>query len=118
MSRLRLRQRWSGLLRVGPLVLLLAFLPSLLYVGHWGEFLDAAIYGTSAPGAASEHTSHEAHCHAGPASCSEQPALSRVEVFPTVVDFPQLELAESRLEASATVLKEFFATIPTEPPRL
>lgn len=113
--RLQLRRRWRALLRAGPLVLLLAFLPSLLYVGHWSDLIGVAL---GQPGAAEDVLSHAAHCHFGQSTCSDQPVPPEVRVAPAVVEVPKLELTTSALEESQTFLSEHYVAPPTEPPQL
>ena len=122
MSRpLRLRRRWYRLLRAGPLVLLLAFLPSLLYVDHWGEFLDPGRGGAISPEHLAESlggNGHAAHCHVGASTCSEQPAPASVQIFPALTELSEPEFPTVLLEDSVTAPEEFIVSPPTEPPRL
>lgn len=68
-SALRNRQR---LVAVGSLlILLLAVLPNVLYLGHWpipGMASDVHQFQSEA-----ETREHAIHCHLGPSQCSDQP---------------------------------------------
>ena len=113
MANLSLSVRWRRLLRLGPPVLFLAFLPSLLYVGHWGELLSGGV------SVSQEHLrEHAAHCHIGPATCSEQPATSSVQAVPDGVELPEPAWRADELGEAQSTLSEFLASPPTEPPRL
>lgn len=64
------------IVRLGSwLILVLALMPNISYMGHWTEMAGAAHHhdDTAAPidpGAAdSEIEAHAAHCHVGPAHC-------------------------------------------------
>lgn len=116
MSRKSGSRTWYRLLKVGPLFLVLALAPSLLYVDHWGEAGHEPA--TSAHIGAAETTSNQAHCHASPGSCSEQPAPAKVQVFPSVVELAQPKLHTTLLEDSEQTLEEVSVSPPTEPPRL
>lgn len=115
-----LRRRWFALLRKGSLVLLLAFLPSVLYLGHWGELIDSALDRTAVvrSAEAAGPSGHAAHCHAGPASCSDQPVPASVAVIASVVELPPIHLMAHESSSDALVFSEFILTPPTEPPRL
>ena len=60
-------------------VLLLAFLPSLSFAGHWDELAGQPRGETSAASlsdgsdAATERVEHALHCHSALASCSAEP---------------------------------------------
>ncbi len=113
-----LRREWRRLLGLGPLVLLLALLPSLLYAGHWAEFLDHALGREDAAEDAGNVLEHARHCHFGPSACSEQPVPYRVQVVPGIVELAGPELPSIALEDSAKPLQEFVVATPTDPPRL
>ncbi len=115
---IRLRQRWRAALQAGSLLLLLAFLPTTLYIGHWSEFTDYAAGRTgherpTDPG----HASHEAHCH-GVSSCLDQQQPVGVRVYPTVIELPLPSLIDHVVDDEISIYREFFLTPPTEPPRL
>ncbi len=112
-----LRQRWRAALQAGSLLLLLAFLPTTLYVGHWGQFTDYAIGRTGHERTHPDHVSHEAHCH-GASSCSDQPQPVGVRVFPTVVELSVPSFIDHVIEDDVSIYSEFFLAPPTEPPRL
>lgn len=101
-------------------MLLLAFLPSLLYVGHWGEMVGVALgqpltqHGVDG----AKRVSHSAHCHFGQSTCSDQPAPLDAKVFPAAVELPKLELTARPVEDSDRSLAEVFLSPPTEPPQL
>jgi len=82
------RHGWSGFRpRFRTWALLLALLPALTFLGHWSLHVDVPgtnLYVVVVPGEpAQAHThdgkqqdsgqSHERHCHAGVASCSDIP---------------------------------------------
>ncbi len=115
---IRVRQRWRAALRAGSLVLFVAFLPTLAYVGHWGEFTDYAAgrTGNERP-ADPDHASHAGHCH-GASSCSDQQQPVGERVFPTVVELPVPSFIDHVIEDDVSIYSEFFLTPPTEPPRL
>ncbi len=115
-----LRRRWFALLRKGSLVLLLAFLPSVLYLGHWGDLVDSALDRTAVERSAEavDHSGHAAHCHAGPAACSDQPVPAAAAVIASVVELPPVHLLARESGDDALVFSEFILTPPTEPPRL
>ncbi len=101
--------------------MLLAFLPSLLYVDHWGDFLNAGRGGAIPPDHVAERLrqgGHFAHCHFGPATCSEQPVLTNMQAFPNLIELPEPEFPAIPLEDTVTTLEEFVVSPPTEPPRL
>lgn len=115
---IRLRRHWRTALQTGSLLLLLAFLPTVGYAGHWGEFSDYAMgrTGNERP-ADPDHASHASHCH-GVSSCSEQPQPVGVRVFPTVVELPLPSIIDHVFEDNTSIYTQFFLTPPTEPPRL
>jgi len=114
----RLRRHWRAALQAGSLLLLLAFLPSTGYAGHWGEFTDYAMGRTGHERPADpDHASHASHCH-GTASCSERPQPVGVRISPTVIELPLPSLTDQVVEDEISIVHEFFLTPPTEPPRL
>ena len=117
MLLIRLRPRWYRLLGAGPLALLLALAPSVLYIDHWAEFVSHAGLGHEM--SAQEQASHETHCHMGASTCSEQPAPASVSVIPLLIDLPEPELQMTPLgDAGLDDLSEYIVSPPTEPPRL
>jgi hypothetical protein len=115
-----IRRTWFRLLAVGPLVLLIAFLPSLVYLDHVSAYVTYVVRG---PGPREEsvgalaHTRHAEHCHYGPSACSEQPAPTGVRVLPEVVEVPAPELPSVAVEDAVAQPEEVLAAPPTEPPR-
>lgn len=62
----------SSCARYYALLLLLAWLPMLAYVGHWGDLASPLL--ASVPGASADHNhegEHDSHCHTAVASCSD-----------------------------------------------
>jgi hypothetical protein len=119
LRRVGARRRWSYLLGIGPVLLLFALAPSLLYVGHWGSLLSGLV--ASPPAAlegSSEHEDHAGHCHYGPSACSDQPAPVGVQVLPLIVEMVHPELASTVMEETAPLLEEVLVAPPVEPPRL
>jgi hypothetical protein len=113
MLLIRLRPRWYRLLGAGPLALLLALAPAVLYFDHWAEFA-----GHAQEQSAQEEARHETHCHIGAASCSEQPLPASVSVIPLLIDLPEPELQMTALEEVTSILSEIVIAPPNEPPRL
>jgi hypothetical protein len=116
------RRTWFRLLAVGPLALLLSVLPSLIYLGHWGEYPE---YSVSGPGLLEdeagplEHTVHHTHCHAGPSTCADQPVpIGSANVLASVVELPQPELPAVAVEDPTRDLEEVSVSPLTEPPQL
>ena len=105
------------MLQIGPLLLFLAFLPSLLYIDHWSEYLEHAL-GRVEAHRELEQASHQSHCHIGPATCSEQPAPASVSVIPSLIDLPEPELQMTALEEITSILSEIVVAPAKEPPRL
>ncbi len=104
-------------LQAGSLLLLLAFLPTTIYVDHWGQMVDYALNQQGMERPHPDHVSHEAHCH-GVTNCSDQPQPIGVRVSPTVVEMAQPDLVSFVVEQEVRRVTEFFITPPTEPPRL
>lgn len=115
------RRTWFRLLAVGPLVLLLALLPSLAYLDHWGEYIQ---YAVSGPGLLEneadplEHTAHSAHCHAGPSTCADQPIPLGDKYLLAVVEVPQPDLPAVVVEERVLSLEAVFISPLTQPPQL
>jgi hypothetical protein len=114
----RVRWSWCQALRVGPAVMLIALLPSVLYLDHWTSYASGLL-GQSEAQQLSElkQGTHSAHCHAGPSTCSEQPAVYSAQVIPTVVDLDHPELPAVLLEDGLSLLQEHTSSPLTEPPR-
>jgi hypothetical protein len=113
----RVRRSWFRALGIGPALMLIALLPSVLYIDHWTTYVSGLL-GQSEEAQLSELASHSTHCHAGPSTCSDQPALYTAQVFPTVVEVDHPELPAVLLEDGPTVLQEHTSTPLTEPPRV
>lgn len=115
----RLRRSWYRGLRVGPAVLLIAVLPSVLYLDHWVEYAGRALGSAQAADVGEfDGATHAAHCHLGPASCSDQPVPASPQVFASVVELVRPELYSVALESDETRLEEFTVSPLTEPPRV
>jgi len=112
----RLRRRWRAALQTGSLILLLAFLPTSAYVGHWGEFTDYA-FGRTGHERSAGQTDHASHCH-GVSSCSEQPQPIGVRVLPSVFKLPRPAFVSFAAQNDVYLYNEIFISPPTEPPRL
>ncbi|MDP3766374.1 MAG: hypothetical protein Q8S13_00020, partial [Dehalococcoidia bacterium] len=110
---------WFRLLGAGPLVLLVAFLPSLVYVGHWGDYVDFALGRSRAveEPTDAEHATHEAHCHVGPSTCADQPAFINGQVAASVVEMTVPHLSTTVLEDALVTLEGQTVAPLTEPPR-
>lgn len=112
----RARRSWFLALRVGPALMLIALLPSVLYLDHWTAYASALL-GPSEAQQLSELASHSAHCHVGPSTCSDQPAVYSAQVVPTVVELDHPELTGVLLEDGLSLLEEHTSSPLTEPPR-
>ncbi|OGO52449.1 MAG: hypothetical protein A2148_02735 [Chloroflexi bacterium RBG_16_68_14] len=100
---------------------MLAFLPSLLYVDHWGEFLNPGAGGAISPEHLAERLregDHSAHCHVGASTCSEQPAPAGAQIFPALIELSEPDFPTVLLEDRVTTPEEFIVSPPAEPPRL
>ena len=103
--------RWR--LAAAPVLLLLALAPSVLYVGHWGDFFASS--GTVNP----EHVAeHAAHCHIGPTSCSDQPAPAAVTLLGDLVELEEPQLTATVLEDGSSASEGVFVSPAKQPPRL
>ena len=104
------------MLRCCALLLALAYLPSLSFVDHWREFggHEAALAGGDAHDAAG----HEAHCHAGAASCSDAPATAgdSVAVLRDIVSDVTAAGQETEVPALASRIPDGFGRAPEYPP--
>ena len=85
-----MKRRYAGLQPLIAALLLIAFLPTLSFVGHWGEIFGgqrdppvpaSAMLDLAAQRA--EQTEHSQHCHTDLASCSAQPMPSGLGLFAT-----------------------------------
>ncbi|MCC7364450.1 MAG: hypothetical protein IT303_08755 [Dehalococcoidia bacterium] len=86
MERQRWRMDWWGIAhRRGSWLLLAAFLPSLLYAGHWTLQLDIPgtdyYIGFAQRSDGHQHAGdHDAHCHGDPEGCTDSPPTISVPV--------------------------------------
>jgi hypothetical protein len=119
MSFIGLRRRWFRLVAAGPLLLLLALLPSYLYIDHWGEYLAHAMaHDVEVEESPAEHTTHELHCHYGISGCTEQPAPINGQVMPGLVELARpVLLGIAALERPAVTLEGVAPVPPTQPPQ-
>jgi hypothetical protein len=111
-----LSSAWFRAINVGPAVLLVALLPMLLYAGHWGDMIGAAFGSIAFEEEASEHSSHQSHCHGGQASCSEQPLPANANGLQTAVELPQPELPTTSHVEVQTPPTGVSVVPPTDPP--
>jgi hypothetical protein len=107
-----LRTRWYRALAAGPLLMLLALAPSVLYLDHWTEYL-----GLTTSEAKENPMGHLGHCHIAPASCSDQPLPPDLSATPAVVHVVEPELTSVALEESVSTVEGQTVAPPTEPPR-
>jgi len=103
--------RWR--LAAAPVLLLLALAPSVLYVGHWGDF-----FATARPVSPEHMAQHAAHCHIGPSSCSDQPAPAGVTLLGYLVELEEPQLTATVLEDGLSASEGVFVSPPKQPPRL
>lgn len=111
-----LRRAWRRSLAAGSILLLAALLPSLLYFDHWQELYDHT-FGHVEETELAEHTTHAMHCHAGPASCADQPVALKGEGFGTIVEVPHVDLPAVLLEEHRSRPQEFVLLLLPDPPR-
>ena len=112
----RVRRSWFRALGIGPAVMLIALLPSVLYIDHWTSYASSLL-GESEAMQLSELANHSTHCHVGPSSCSDQPTVYATQVVPTVVELAHPELPAVLLEHDPPLLVEHTSAPLTEPPR-
>lgn len=112
------QRAWYGAVTWAPLILILALLPSTLYIDHWAEYLGAVL--SSSPveevGRA-EHVSHHAHCHAGPGTCSDQATAPGSQLFPQIIELSEPDFPTVLVESSTATLAAAIVRVPKEPPR-
>lgn len=103
--------------KLPALALAAAFMPSLLFLGHWGPMAAHDHTHASAPADPVTEHQHEAHCHAGLASCAEQPPPSTFAVFDDAIR-PEIALGTERAVpvASERVPQSHSTKPPTPPP--
>ena len=117
MSRLFPIRRRRQLLRAAPVLLIIALLPSLLYVDHWLSYLSGQLAVPEAATSDVEHVGHHSHCHSSPASCSDQPVPLNARGFLDLIELPELDLPAVLLVDGEHAPEEFISVPPTEPPR-
>ena len=108
-------RRVRRLLAVGPLALLLTFVPSVFYLDHWGEYLNHGL-GHEA-GAEPLAPEHETHCHVDVEGCGDQPAPPGPQGFAVVVELPASDGVITELHQLVRVLEGRAVAPLTEPPR-
>ncbi len=104
--------RWYRVLAAGPLVMLLALAPSVLYADHWMEY-----WGLTASQTEENPMEHIGHCHIAPANCSDQPLPPDLSATPAVVHVVEPELTSIALEEHQVVPQDHIVAPPKEPPR-
>lgn len=113
--------------RAVALVLLIAFVPTLSFLGHWDEIFGGLI-ARPVPAAVlldaaaqrAEQAEHSRHCHTELASCSAQPlpaGLGLLATRDTLLRPPLLKLVLGAT-ARASVLLGRAVSPPSPPPRL
>ncbi len=114
MSRVVVRTlRRSDFLRAGAvLILLLAVLPNLLYLGHRPLFGDHPIH-TEA-----QAREHAAHCHLGPSTCSGQAPLGQSLLAPEIPPFSTPDTFLSIADPADPFIPTLLVHRPDKPPRL
>ena len=112
------------------MVLLLAMLPMLTFMGHWPASFDipGTSYYVGMPFTGAQGHSHEggeghdhsSHCHGDSASCSDVPAQAGVS-FGLMTEAIALVVAAAVLFAVAktarTILREYVLSPEPQPPR-
>jgi hypothetical protein len=106
------RTRWYRALAAGPILLLLALAPSVLYLDHWTEYLGLTTSQTE-----EQPLEHSGHCHIAPGNCSDQPLPLDLSATPAIVHVVVPELMSVALEESVRTIEEHVVAPPTEPPR-
>ncbi|MFN0094947.1 MAG: hypothetical protein ACKVVT_09230 [Dehalococcoidia bacterium] len=116
---------WQHGRRRASLALLFALLPMLTFVGHWPE-MEVSLPGGAGvlrlPGGEPPHSEegdHARHCHAGVASCGDQPPTGSVPlaVLGAFVDGLPLSDAFARALAESTPLRASVLAAEPPPPR-
>ena|ERR1700694_1327950 len=111
----RVRRSWWILLGAGHLVMLLALLPSMLYIDHWSAYFGWTKDDDS-PGA---QEVHQGHCHLSPSTCSDQPLPPGPRATWEVVEFKKPNLPPIvALDEPSVKLTGVVVSVPTEPPRV
>jgi len=111
--------------RAAALLLLLAFLPTLSFLGHWDEIVTSAqvvpapasvLIDAAAQRAA--QADHARHCHTDLASCSAQPIAAGLGLFASRETFlrpPRPQLAFDMAEQTRTLLGRTLSPAPPPP---
>ncbi len=110
------RRAWYGTVAWASLILLLALLPSTLYIDHWADYLGHALASGAEEEGTAEQMSHYSHCHAGPGSCSSQPVAPASQLFPRIIDLTEPDFPSVLVEPSTATLTATIISVPTEPP--
>jgi hypothetical protein len=112
-------------------VLLLAFFPTLTFLGHWGDLFEgsgtvdvlmapvtgAMLFDVTAQQA--EKAAHALHCHTDLGSCSGQPMPAGAGLFVTreTLILPLPFVAAALASVAAPIIPAPAGTPPTPPPR-
>ena len=97
--------------------LMLAWLPSLTYLGHWEQLVPNAPAVQHSHSQGSDHA-HSAHCHDGLASCADHAPAQSPAVGRTLESAPTPPEARVPLTADVAPSAASEKTPPTPPPRL
>jgi hypothetical protein len=108
-----LRRGWR---KAAPLLLFASLLPGLSAIDHWGPGADEPSTVAEADDVG-HATSHVAHCHYQPSSCSDQPLTPNANAFPGIIELPSPALTNDPLYDSVTLFEEFLAPPPDQPPQ-
>jgi hypothetical protein len=120
MLRLSARRRRLAIKLGSVLVLLLAVMPQVLYLGH--PVREAESTAQTTAGAAHEHhdqaaAEHAGHCHVGPKGCAGADGVAHVALLSNLVSLvpqgPGFETLENREEIQSFVLWQR----PEKPPQ-
>ena len=105
------RHRWPRALAAGPVLMLFALAPSVMYLDHWSEYVGSSAVQEE------DASEHAQHCHIGPATCSDQPLPPDLSATPAVVHVVEPELTSVALEEADMTTQEHVVVPPTDPPR-
>lgn len=109
---------WFQFLGAGPVISILALVPSFFYLDHWADYLHGSLGHEEAAADEAEGVEHAAHCHFGPATCSDQPVPPNMRSFFTFIEVLMPGYKATAIDDSASAPEEHVALIPTEPPRV
>lgn len=104
--------------RVSALMLLVALLPTLTYVGHWGTLASAGATASAAQHA-HEHEAdqtHEQHCHGAVAGCAGGELSTGTGSLPGALLVLEATLAEVASFESVERLPNGLSIAPVPPP--